>query len=55
MDTEGLRSFVRAAELGNYGMRRRTGGDSAGRLEADRALERELGVRLFTRTPRASS
>nr|MBM4733380.1 LysR family transcriptional regulator [Prescottella equi] len=53
MDTEGLRSFVRAAELGQL----RHAADELGVTQQAvskriAALERELGVRLFTRTPR---
>lgn len=53
MDTEALRTFVRAAELG----RLRHAADELGVTQQAvskriAALERELGVRLFTRTPR---
>ncbi|MEV7327845.1 LysR family transcriptional regulator [Micromonospora sp. NPDC093244] len=53
MDTEGVRSFVRAAELGQL----RHAADELGVTQQAvskrvAALERELGVRLFTRTAR---
>ncbi|WP_406143407.1 LysR family transcriptional regulator [Streptomyces sp. NBC_01012] len=53
MDTEALRSFVRAAELGQLGH----AADELGVTQQAvskriAALERELEVRLFTRTPR---
>ncbi|MFG3103607.1 LysR family transcriptional regulator [Streptomyces sp. NPDC048182] len=53
MDTEALRSFVRAAELGQV----RQAADELGVTQQAvskriAALERELEVRLFTRTPR---
>ncbi|MGW0667613.1 LysR family transcriptional regulator [Streptomyces sp. NPDC002746] len=53
MDTEAMRTFVRAAELG----RLQHAADELGVTQQAvskriAALERELGVRLFTRTPR---
>ncbi|MEU5827836.1 LysR family transcriptional regulator [Micromonospora tulbaghiae] len=53
MDSEAVRSFVRAAELGQF----RHAADELGVTQQAvskriAALERELGVRLFTRTPR---
>ncbi|GHB24652.1 LysR family transcriptional regulator [Streptomyces clavifer] len=53
MDTEALRSFVRAAELGQF----QHAADELGVTQQAvskriAALERELQVRLFTRTPR---
>ncbi|MEU4817163.1 LysR family transcriptional regulator [Micromonospora aurantiaca] len=56
MDSEAVRSFVRAAELGQF----RHAADELGVTQQAvskriAALERELGVRLFTRTPRGSS
>ncbi len=53
MDTEGVRSFVRAAELGQL----QHAADELGVTQQAvskriAALERELGVRLFTRTAR---
>ncbi|MET2717251.1 LysR family transcriptional regulator [Streptomyces harbinensis] len=53
MDTEALRSFVRAAELGQF----RTAADELGVTQQAiskriAGLERELEVRLFTRTAR---
>ncbi|MEU3658335.1 LysR family transcriptional regulator [Streptomyces sp. NPDC032940] len=53
MDTEAVRSFVRAAELGQL----RHAADELGVTQQAvskriAALERELGARLFTRTPR---
>ncbi|MDF4252403.1 LysR family transcriptional regulator [Streptomyces sp. WMMB303] len=53
MDTEALRAFVRAAELGQF---RHTADELGVTQQAVSkriaALERELGVRLFSRTPR---
>ncbi|MFF0076492.1 LysR family transcriptional regulator [Streptomyces sp. NPDC005494] len=53
MDTEAVRTFVRAAELGQL----RHAADELGVTQQAvskriAALERELGVRLFTRTPK---
>lgn len=53
MDTEGLRSFVRAADVGQF----QHAADELGVTQQAvskriAALERELGVRLFTRTAR---
>ncbi|GAA0408774.1 LysR family transcriptional regulator [Microbispora corallina] len=53
MDTEAVRSFVRAAELGQL----QQAADELGVTQQAvskriAALEREVGVRLFTRTPR---
>lgn len=56
MDTEGLRSFVRAAGLGQL---RRAAEELGVTQQAVSkriaALERELDVRLFTRTARGLS
>ncbi|MEU9874443.1 LysR family transcriptional regulator [Actinomadura sp. NPDC048021] len=53
MDTEALRSFVRAAELGQLGHAAdELGVTQQGVSKRIAALERELEVRLFTRTAR---
>ncbi|MEV0648414.1 LysR family transcriptional regulator [Phytomonospora sp. NPDC050363] len=53
MDTEALRSFVRAAELGQLRRAAEELGVTQQAVSKRIAvLERELGVRLFTRTPR---